>query len=151
MRTKAPRALSLVFVFKKKAASRMIFRKHEFRHPALWITVAWSLVAVVVYLSLASLSISAPAAHADKYGHVLAYGVVMFWFLQIYECTPSRLTFAGALIALGIGLEFAQSWTGYRTFDYADMVANAIGITIGWLAAPPRTPHVLERVEKVVA
>ena len=129
----------------------MIFRKHEFRHPAIWIAVAWSLVGLIVYLSLASMSISVPGAHADKYGHVLAYGVVMFWFLQIYECTPSRVTIAGGLITLGIALEFAQAWTGYRTFDYADMGADALGVAIGWLAAPPRTPHVLERVEKVVA
>ena len=129
----------------------MPFRKHEFRHPLIWTAVAWSLVVVIVYLSLAKTSIPVPGAHADKYGHVLAYGVVMFWFLQIYECTPSRLTIGGGLLGLGVALEFAQSWTGYRTFDYADMVADAIGVTLGWLAAPPRTPHILERVDRAVA
>jgi hypothetical protein len=129
----------------------MIFRKHPFQHPVVWMALGWSLVGVIVYLSLAHTSIGIPGQNGDKYGHVIAYGAVTFWFLQIYECRPSRLTIAAGLIALGVGLEFAQAWTGYRTFDYADMVADCIGVALGWLASPPRTPHLLERVEKVVA
>jgi VanZ family protein len=126
----------------------MSFRKHAFRHPALWHVTGWGLIAVIVYLSLAHTSIGVPGQYGDKYGHVIAYGAVMFWFLQIYECTPSRITAAASLIALGVGLEFLQGWSGYRTFDYADMIADCIGVGLGWIAAPPRTPHVLERIEK---
>lgn len=129
----------------------MNFRKHAFRYPGVWITLGWSMLAVIVYLSLARNTIDIPGSYGDKYGHVIAYGAAMFWFLQIYECVPSRIIAACGLLALGVGLEFAQAGTGYRTFDYADMVADAIGIAIGWIASPPRTPHVLERVEKVVA
>lgn len=129
----------------------MIFRKHQFRRPALWIALGWLLIIVIVYLSLAHNTINIPGQNGDKYGHILAYAAVMFWFLQIYECTPSRLTIMAALVALGIGLEFAQAMTGYRTFDYGDMVADCIGVALGWLAAPPRTPNVLDPVDKVVA
>ena len=112
--------------------------------------VGWSLIVVIVYLSLAHNTITIPGENGDKYGHILAYASVMYWFLQIYECKPSRFLIAAGLIALGVGLEFAQAWTGYRTFDYADMVADCIGIAVGWLISPPRSPHVLERVEKAV-
>jgi hypothetical protein len=28
--------------------------------------------------------------------------------------------------------------TGYRSFEYADMIADGAGIFVGWLLAPPR-------------
>ena len=46
-------------------------------------------------------------------------------------------------MALGIALEFAQRMTGFRMFEVADMVAGALGVTLGWLLAPPRTPNLL--------
>jgi hypothetical protein len=35
--------------------------------------------------------------------------------------------------------------------DPVDMVANAVGVALGWLAAPPRTPNVLDRLVRRVA
>ncbi len=52
------------------------------------------------------------------------------------------------MVALGIALEYAQRATGYRSFEVADMVADALGVAIGWLAAPPRLPNVLSWAEK---
>jgi VanZ family protein len=128
----------------------MNFMKHHFRHPALWISLGWILIAIIVYLSLAKVTINIPAENGDKYGHIAAYAAVMFWFMQIYEGTRSRLTVALSLLALGIGLEFVQAWTGYRSYERADMVADALGIAIGWVVAPPRTFHLLERIDKSV-
>jgi VanZ family protein len=128
----------------------MNFRKRDFRHPLLWISLGWLLVVVIVYLSLARHAVGIPGRFGDKYGHVLAYAAVMLWFVQIYEGRRSRLVIAAGLAALGIGIEFAQSWTGYRMFEYADMVADCLGIAIGWLAGPPRTFNFLERLEKSI-
>ena len=36
---------------------------------------------------------------------------------------------------MGIGIEFLQRMTGYRTFDVYDMAANATGVLLGWAAA----------------
>jgi hypothetical protein len=44
-----------------------------------------------------------------------------------------------------------QRWTGYRTFDVWDMAADAAGVAIGWLLAPPRLPNVLCGVESLLA
>jgi VanZ family protein len=52
------------------------------------------------------------------------------------------------MVALGIALEYAQRTTGYRSFDIADMVADAAGVAIGWLLAPPRLPNLLSWAEK---
>ena len=47
----------------------------------------------------------------------------------------------------GIGLEFEQGLTDYRTFEVQDMVADAMGVLVGWIAAPPRSPHLIRFVE----
>ena len=36
---------------------------------------------------------------------------------------------------MGIGLEFVQGALGYRTFDLFDMLANSLGVLIGWAVA----------------
>ena len=38
---------------------------------------------------------------------------------------------AVTLIAMGITIEYLQRATGYRTFEYADMLANTAGVTLG--------------------
>jgi glycopeptide antibiotics resistance protein len=36
---------------------------------------------------------------------------------------------------MGIGLEFIQGMLGYRTYEVFDMLANTIGVLLGWAAA----------------
>jgi VanZ family protein len=116
-----------------------------------WLASAWLLVGAVVYLSLARLDIDIPAAEGDKLGHVIAYAVLSYWFMQVYVGRGSRLAIVLLLTGLGIALEFAQGYTGYRNFEYADMVADAAGAVIGWIASPPRTPALLSRIERYIS
>lgn len=116
---------------------------------ALWVAMGASLAAAVVYLSLAPVSISLPSPYGDKLAHVALYATLMFWLLQIYDGRHRRVAIALALLALGCALEVIQGYTGYRSFEYADMAANAIGVAAGWLAAPPRMPNMLLRVENL--
>ena len=114
-----------------------------------WFTVAWLLVLFVIYLSLTPAPIQIPVKEGDKLGHFIAYGTVMLWFAQLYR---GRVRYAAAagLVALGVVIEFVQRWTGYRTFDVWDMAADAAGVLVGWLAAPPRLPNLLAGVEKLL-
>src|SRR5688572_4816947 len=95
---------------------------------SMWLSSAWLLVGVVVYLSLVRLDIDMPAEGGDKVGHVLAYATLSFWFMQVYVTSAARVRIAVMLVALGIVMEILQGFTGYRTYDYADMVANTIGV-----------------------
>jgi VanZ family protein len=128
----------------------MILRTHRFRHPALWLACGWMLVIAIVYLSLTPAPISIPGPEGDKYGHIAAYAAVTFWFMQIYDTARPRVIVVLALAALGGGLEIIQSFTGYRSMEAADMAADVAGIVIGWVAGPPRTFNVLDRIEKVL-
>jgi VanZ family protein len=107
---------------------------------AIALAVGWALVAAIIWASVTHNPPQIPVEHGDKFGHLLAYGGVMFWFAQLYRRTPTRLAYAAGFIAMGVALEFVQRALGYRSFEVLDMVADAIGVLAGWsiaLAMPP--------------
>lgn len=55
----------------------------------------------------------------------------MWGFMQAHEAA-NRLVLMGACAGWGGMLEVAQSFTAYRTFELADMLANAAGVVLGW-------------------
>ncbi len=113
----------------------------------LWQTIGFCLIGFVVWASLATDPISLPGSHGDKYGHVFAYLTLMFWFAQLHAGNAARVVWVALFVAMGVALEFAQRLTDYRTFDVYDMVADAVGVLLGWFAAPPRTPHLIRFIE----
>jgi VanZ family protein len=127
---------------------RMNDRTHSLQWLRLWVTIAWLLVGAIVYLSLMPAPPDVDLSDGDKVAHLLAYAVVTLWFVQIYESPRSRVVIALGLVLLGIGLEFLQGYSGYRSLEIADMGANAGGVVLGWVSAPPRTPNVLVRIER---
>jgi VanZ family protein len=113
-----------------------------------WLVLGWLLVLFVIYLSLTPEPMQVPGEQGDKFGHVFAYAALMSWFANLYELPARRLQFAIGFVALGVALEFVQRWTGYRSFDVADMAADAVGVAVGWLVAPPRILNYLHAIEK---
>jgi len=107
---------------------------------ALWLAIGWGLVATIVWLSVTPRPPDIGIEHGDKLGHFAAYGGVMFWFCQVYPRLATRAAYAAGFIAMGIALEFVQRWLGYRSFEVLDMVADAIGVVLGWTAASAVSP-----------
>ena len=97
------------------------------RHDNWWL--GWAIVVTIIWLSVTPAPIDIGVKAGDKLGHLAAYGWVMFWFAQIYHRRATRLSYAGAFVAMGIALEFVQLGLGYRTFEVMDMVADALGVT----------------------
>lgn len=114
-----------------------------------WRLLGWLAVSGVVYLSLTpfppDLKLGVPAQ--DKFGHFIAYALLAWWFSQAY---PLRLHgFLGLfLIALGVILEILQGFTGYRDFEYADMLADTLGVVGGYLLARTSAGTTLRRLER---
>ena len=117
----------------------------------VWRTVGFGLIALVIWLSLTPQPIEIPVENGDKLGHVAAYATLMFWFAQLDTRHRMRLAYAIGFVMLGVALELAQRLTDYRTFEVADMGADAVGVLFAWVASPPRGPDVIGFVERVLS
>ena len=110
--------------------------RRELSRPRLWLGVwvfGW-LLCIALSL-LPPISLGAPQ-DSDKIGHLLAYFTLSAWAAMLFGSLRARLLAALALVALGIGLEFAQALlTVTRLGDWRDAVANTVGIALGQLVA----------------
>ena len=52
---------------------------------------------------------------------------------------------------MGVALEFVQGWGGYRLFDIADMVANTLGVLLGWWLTRVVFAGILLRVDRGIS
>jgi hypothetical protein len=81
---------------------------------------AIAITCAVWALSLMPISQTIPGG--DKLHHLLAYaGLMLVWRL--------------AMPQMGVAIEFAQGLTPYRVFEWADALANATGVCLGWSVA----------------
>ena len=118
-----------------------------FRFSLFWFLLGWVGVIAVVYLSLTSTPIRTALIYGDKLGHLLAYAVLMSWFVQLFQRRGWLLLHAVFLILMGVSLEFLQGLYG-RYFEYADMAANTIGVFLGSLTALTPWRDLLLRLER---
>lgn len=110
--------------------------------------MGYGLILLMISLSLTPFVPDIPVEHGDKLGHGMAYAMLMVWFAWLYPNLGNRLVHAAGFVVLGIALEFAQGLTEYRTFELADMAANAVGVALGWIAARPPLPNLLVLMER---
>lgn len=80
---------------------------------------------------------------SDKIEHFAAYAMLAF-LPAIHERLQVVLIAALCIAALGIGLEFGQLYSPGRSFEIADMIADALGICFGLaVGLPLRTSNVV--------
>lgn len=92
-------------------------------------SIGWMMVIMLVVLSL--IKISSPATginNGDKLLHFSSYFFLTYWFLHAYP-KQSNSVFAG-FIVLGSVLEWLQSLTAYRYFEWLDLSMNILGASI---------------------
>jgi VanZ family protein len=100
----------------------------------LWSLIGYSLIALVVWLSLTPHLPSTGFSISDKIMHFAAYGGLMGWFSQWHE-TKKYPQLALGFIVLGIALEYMQVELGYRFWELEDMLANSLGVGAAWILA----------------
>lgn len=96
----------------------------------LWRIALAAALCVVAALSLLPLGPDAPTTGWDKTNHLLAFA-----WLSILACLawPRRTASALAGLLLYGGLiELLQSFTGYRFAEWGDLLADALGLLLGW-------------------
>jgi hypothetical protein len=90
-------------------------------------------VAVAAILVLALMPASGGADwfdNADKLRHAGAFAVL--WWLGWRARMVAEPRLALGLLAFGVFIEIAQSFTPDRDPSLADVLADAVGIAIGW-------------------
>ena len=90
----------------------------------------WLLLLATLWLSLIPVD-QVPSAFNfwDKAQHAFGFMALAFTGLLSY---PSRVRHVLlGLVLLGVGIEFAQHLTGWRQGDWADWVADCVGLSIG--------------------
>jgi len=68
----------------------------------------------------------------DKFGHFIAFFVLMAWFGGVYARANWRFV-AVALAAFGIAIELIQGLLSYRSAEFADMLYDFAGIGAAWI------------------
>jgi hypothetical protein len=115
----------------------MQLTRRPYHYRRIWLLLGWSMVAAVVVLSLIPVDVDL-GENRDKLAHFIVYGSLSFWFGMLFDGRGRQLRMAIAFAAMGVVLEFLQRLTGYRSFEVADMIANAVGAALGWgLAQTP--------------
>ena len=93
----------------------------------------WILLLTTLWLSLIPADQIPSEFHFwDKAQHALGFAALAFTSLLGYPGRV-RLLMVG-LMLFGAGIEFLQSLTGWRHGDWADWVADCVGLVMGALA-----------------
>lgn len=101
-----------------------------------WQGLGVAMVLLVTTLSLVRLAPDLPLQTPDKLNHLLAYAAMMYWWGMVQP--DAQRWWSIGLLGLGLLIELAQAYTGYRFFEAGDLLANAAGIACGLLLL--RTP-----------
>lgn len=97
----------------------------------LWLWRLAFAVCLLAVLTLALLPDPDPRLSTgwDKGNHLLAFAVLTFLGCAAF---PGRwLPVAVALVGFGVLIELAQGLTGYRYAEWADLLADSLGIALG--------------------
>ena len=95
----------------------------------IWFGCAYLLLLLVAIASL--VPIPAESGGNDKLMHLLTYALLSSWFSLIVAQANSLFRVCIGLILFGILIEVLQGMTGYRTAEFADAIANSLGVLIG--------------------
>ena len=99
----------------------------------LWWALGALMLASVLAICLVPLHLPPSAElYNDKVMHVLTFVLLAVWFGALQSATlKKRLLLAVLLLAFGIIIEILQSFTAYRSAEFADFVADAGGVVLG--------------------
>lgn len=109
----------------------------------LWRVGGWLGLLVTLALSLMPPALGDNSSHTDKLVHIAGYALLMFWWAQLIGFPRWRL--ALAVVLFGGAIELLQGLTPDRMPDLLDVLANTLGVLLGWIVARriPLLPRLL--------
>lgn len=106
--------------------------------PLVRLSAAGVILALLVLMLTPSVTPPGPDAYADKIWHVIGFFAIAL-SLQVAGAWRDRLGAALLAVLIGAGVEVVQDWVG-RERSVADLIADAGGATLAFLAAPALRP-----------
>lgn len=97
---------------------------------ARWMLMFWICALAILVLSLIPTVPHMPTTGWDKSNHVLAFAVLTILGTRAY---PARIAavLAGVFLYGGL-IEVLQSFTAYRFAELGDLIADGLGVLIGY-------------------
>ena len=97
--------------------------------------MAWRLafgicVMAVLVLALMPTDVPMPSTGWDKSNHLLAFSVMALLGRRAW--LGRTMALLAGLLAYGALIEVLQSFTPNRSADWRDLVADAVGLALGW-------------------
>lgn len=119
------------------------------RRPRFWLGLWIAAIVALVVVCLVPLDSLPPLPdNSDKVEHLLGYFLLAAAAVQLFGSRRALSLAAMGLIGLGIGVEFAQGYTAYRSSDPADALANTLGVLLGMATVLTPWRDLLLRMEK---
>ena len=96
----------------------------------VWRLAFGAYVLAVLVLALMPIDMVMPSTGWDKSNHLLAFSVLTLLGLRAY---PGRtMSLLAGLLTYGVLVEVLQSFTPNRSADWQDVVADSVGLVLGW-------------------
>ena len=113
-----------------------------------WRLTGVTLCAAVFVMALTPVAVRAPILISDKLIHAVVFLALTVWFSAVVP--RGKLNWL-ALIMLGFGIviELAQLTVSYRRAEFADLVADAVGIGLGLVVAMLGARHWARALESL--
>ncbi|MDQ2703304.1 MAG: VanZ family protein [Pseudomonadota bacterium] len=106
------------------------------RRLPMWLALWFIGIAVVIVVCLVPGQDLPRFPVSDKIEHAVAFALLAASAVQLFVRGPGLAMVAAGLLALGVGIEFAQAtFTTTRAMELGDVIADAIGIGAGMLVA----------------
>ncbi len=118
------------------------------KHFRLWLVVGFLLVVGINFWSLTSSLWLPMYGHTDKLYHMVSYGLLMLWWVQLFTSRVARIALAVLFMAMGVGLEVMQSYHPMRYLDFQDMLANSVGVMIAFIMGLTQLDQLLYKAEQ---
>jgi VanZ family protein len=116
----------------------------------LWFGLGVGLITAILLGSLWPSPVTLEIPNEDKVVHVLAYALLMGWFVQMYSRRVYHHGFAVLFMMFGLLIEGLQGMSGTRFAEWNDVLANTIGIAIAWGLGATRFKSILWRVDQIL-
>jgi VanZ family protein len=121
-----------------------------FARPRVWLGIwvfGWVLAVALSLIPPPPLHVDVP--DSDKLGHLLAYATLSAWAVMLFARRRAWVFAAIGLVALGIGMEFAQgALTQTRLRDPRDAIANTLGVLLGLGVSMTRLQGLLQALDR---